>query len=386
MKDQNEERVKTSSQNAMTDVITRQKTIVRTSIIGIAANLVLSGFKAVVGLLANSIAMILDAVNNLTDALSSVITIIGTVLAGKKPDKKHPLGYGRSEYLSAMVIAAIVLYAGITSLVESVRKILDPADADHSIFSLAVVGAAVVVKLILGRYVKKKGDETSSDSLRESGADALFDALLSAAVFVSTVIYLTLHINLEAYVSIIISVFIIRSGIEMLKDTLADILGKRMDPALISAIKTTILEDEDARGVYDLILHSYGPNLLIGSVHVEVDESLTCQQIDVMERRLAHKVFAKHGIVMTGIGIYSVNMLDEEGLKLKKDISSIVLSHEGAIQVHGYYFDNDNMKIYLDIIIDFDIQDRQELFDHIEAELKEVYPQYSFDLVQDVDV
>ena len=374
------------SMEIIMDVIKRQKIIVRTSVLGIAANLVLSGFKAAVGMLAGSIAMILDAVNNLTDAMSSVITIIGTVLAGKKPDKKHPLGYGRSEYLSAMLIAAIVLYAGITSLVESIKKILEPAEVDHSYITLLVVGAAVAVKIILGLYVRKKGDETSSDSLKESGADAMFDALLSAAVFISTVIYLAWNINLEAYVSVIISVFIIKSGVGMLSSTLADILGKRMDPELISAIKKTIREDENVLGVYDLILHSYGPNLLIGSVHVEVNDSLTCREIDKMERRIAHTVFAKHGIIMTGIGIYSVNTLDEEGMRLKKDISNIVLSHEGAIQVHGYYLDKENMTVYLDIIIDFDIRDRQELFDHIKNELNEVYPQYRFDRVQDIDV
>ena len=368
------------------DTEKRKKTIVRTSILGIVANLVLSGFKAAVGLIAGSIAMILDAVNNLTDAMSSVITIIGTILAGKKPDKKHPLGYGRSEYLSAMVIAAIVLYAGITSLVESVKKIIEPEEVDHSFVTLIVLGTAIAVKVFLGIYVRKKGVETSSESLKESGADAMFDALLSASVFISAVVYLAWDLNLEAYVSVFISLFIIRSGIGMLKDTLADILGKRMDPELVSAVKATIREDENVLGVYDLILHSYGPNLLVGSAHVEVNDSLTCRQIDKMERKIAHNVFAKHGIIMAGVGIYSVNTLDEEGMRLKKEISNIVLSHEGAIQVHGYYFDKDIMTIYLDIIIDYDVNDRQELFDHIRNELNEVYPQYNFDLVQDIDI
>ena len=159
----------------------RDKIIVRTSIIGIAANLLLAGFKAAVGILANSISIVLDAVNNLSDALSSVITIIGTKLAGKAPDKKHPMGYGRIEYLSAMIISMIVLYAGITSLVESVKKIIHPEKAEYTGVTLLIVAAAVVVKLLLGRHVKATGQKVNSGSLIASGEDARLDAVISAS-------------------------------------------------------------------------------------------------------------------------------------------------------------------------------------------------------------
>ncbi|MBR0470393.1 MAG: cation diffusion facilitator family transporter, partial [Clostridia bacterium] len=168
--------------NILTEAANRDKVIVRTSIIGIAANVFLAAFKAAVGIASNSIAVVLDAVNNLSDALSSVITVIGTKLAGKKPDKKHPLGYGRIEYLSAMIVSAIVLYAGITSAVESVKKIIWPEQADYSIVSLIIIASAVAVKIILGSYVKKQGKKVNSNALVASGADALFDAILSASV------------------------------------------------------------------------------------------------------------------------------------------------------------------------------------------------------------
>ena len=170
------------------DAAEREKVIVRTSVIGIAANVLLAAFKAAVGLAANSIAVVLDAVNNLTDALSSVITIIGAKLGGKAPDKEHPLGHGRYEYLSALVIAAIVLYAGITALVESVKKIIEPEAADYSVVALVIIAAAVVVKIILGRYVSAKGRQVNSGSLVASGKDALFDAVLSASVLAAALI------------------------------------------------------------------------------------------------------------------------------------------------------------------------------------------------------
>ncbi|MBQ4170168.1 MAG: cation diffusion facilitator family transporter, partial [Ruminococcus sp.] len=143
----------------------REKAIVKTSIIGILTNVFLVVFKAVVGLLSNSIAIILDAVNNLSDALSSVVTIIGAKLGAKQPDKKHPLGYGRIEYLSSMIVAAIVLYAGITSMVESVKAIFSPEKAEYSAISLIIISVAIVVKLILGQYVKRQGKKHNSGAL-----------------------------------------------------------------------------------------------------------------------------------------------------------------------------------------------------------------------------
>ena len=157
----------------------RNKIIIRTSLIGIAANLFLVGFKAFVGLLSNSIAVILDAVNNLSDALSSVITIIGTRIANKKPDKKHPLGHGRVEYISAMLVSALVLYAGITAMVESVKKIINPVEANYSKTSLIIIASAVVVKFLLSRYVIAQGNKANSQSLVASGKDAGFDAIVS---------------------------------------------------------------------------------------------------------------------------------------------------------------------------------------------------------------
>ena len=155
----------------------RQKIIVRTSVIGILANVFLAAFKAAVGLLANSISVVLDAVNNLSDALSSVITIIGAKLSVKPADKKHPLGYGRIEYLSSVIIAVIVLYAGISAAVESVKKIITPDAPDYSAVSLIIIGVAVLVKIILGTYVSRTGKKVNSDSLIASGKEADYDKI-----------------------------------------------------------------------------------------------------------------------------------------------------------------------------------------------------------------
>ena len=218
-----------NSKSIIQEAADRNKIIVKTSVVGIVTNIFLAAFKAAVGLISNSIAVILDAVNNLSDALSSVITIIGTKLANRQPDKEHPLGHGRIEYMSAMLVSAIVLYAGITSAVESVKRIIHPEKAEYSMVSLIIIAVAIVVKLLLGKYVKNNGEKAKSAALVASGADATFDAILSASVLASAIIYLTTNISLEAYVGAIISVVIIKAGTEMISDTLGDILGRRPD-------------------------------------------------------------------------------------------------------------------------------------------------------------
>ncbi|MBQ8091427.1 MAG: cation transporter, partial [Pyramidobacter sp.] len=275
--------------------LSRDVVIIRTSVVGIVANVLLAAFKAGVGFASNSIAVILDAVNNLSDALSSIITIVGTKLAGKLPDKKHPLGYGRIEYLSALIVSGIVLYAGITAAVESVKKIIHPEKPDYSAVSLVIIAVAVVVKIVLGRYVKKKGEAVNSEALVASGTDALSDAVLSASVLASALVYLASGISLEAWVGAVISVMIIRSGIEMISETLDKVLGTRADRETTSGIKQLLTEEPEVRGAYDLIINNYGPDKNYASVHLELPDTMTVAQLDDLTRRVGTKVYRETG-------------------------------------------------------------------------------------------
>ena len=363
----------------------RETTIVRTSIIGILVNVLLAAFKAAIGLITHSIAVTLDAVNNLSDALSSVITIVGTKLAGKLPDKKHPLGYGRIEYLSAMIVSALVLYAGITSLVESIKSIISPEKPDYSVVSLIIVGSAVVAKLLLGTYVKRTGKRVNSASLEASGSDAMFDSIISASVLLCALIYIAFGLSLEAYAGVIISIVIIRSGVEMLRDTLDDILGKRYDPEELQAIKNTIAEDPDVCGVYDLILHAYGPDRNVGSVHVEIRDEMTATEIDKMERRISKNVYEKHKLPLTSISIYAMNTSTEETKAIRAKVNEIVMGFEGVLQTHGFRADPEERTITMDIILDFDVKDRKAVSEDIRAALQKAFPDYTLQLTLDID-
>lgn len=364
----------------------RERTIVRTSVVGIVANVLLAAFKAVVGLAANSIAVVLDAVNNLTDALSSVITIIGAKLGGRAPDREHPLGHGRYEYLSALVIAAIVLYAGLTALVESVRKIISPEAADYSLVTLVVVAAAVLVKVALGRYVGAKGRQVNSGSLVASGKDALFDAVLSASVLAAALIFLATGIMLEAYVGVVISAVIIKAGYDMLRETLDDILGSRPDPELSRGIKRTVCADPDVLGAYDLLVESYGPNVTLAFVHVEVRDTMTAHEIDALTRRLQHAVMQEHGVLLGTVGIYAHNTRSEAVGEMRKAITKAVASHEGVKQIHGFFVNEEAKVCSFDLVLDFDAPDVDALYEHISREVRALYPDYTFHIANDRDL
>ncbi|MBR0510173.1 MAG: cation transporter [Clostridia bacterium] len=364
---------------------TRSRLIVRTSVTGIVTNVLLAGVKAAVGLLAHSIAVVLDAVNNLSDALSSVVTILGAKLAGKRPDKKHPLGYGRIEYLSAMIVSALVLYAGITSLVESVKKIISPEESDYSVLSLVLIGVAVAVKIVLGRYVTAQGKKAESASLIASGKDALFDAVLSSSVLVCAVIRLTTGLALEPYVGIVISGFIIKAGIEMMLETVNDILGKRTDPELSASIKKLIVEEPGVRGAYDLFISNYGPNKDYASVHIEVPDTVTATEIDRMTRNIQARVYRETGIVMAGVGVYSYNTGDDAAARAREDVRKIALRQEGVLQFHGFYMDEETKNMRFDVVLSFDAQGA-DVLDEIRREVLEAYPGYTVIIAPDLDL
>lgn len=368
-----------------TEVAIREKTIVKTSVIGIITNLLLVGFKAFVGLMSNSIAIILDAVNNLSDALSSVVTIIGAKLGAKQPDKKHPLGYGRIEYLSSMIVAALVLYAGITSLVESIKKIIRPESADYSTVTLIILSVAIIAKLVLGLYVKKQGKKVNSGALVASGSDAMFDAILSASVLASAIVYLVWGVSLEAYVGVVIAGFIIKAGIEMMIETLNDIIGKREDAETTKELKRVVCEEESVLGAYDVTLFNYGPNKNYGSVHIELPDTLTVDEVDRITRRIQTNVFHKTGVILTGIGVYSYNTSNDEAAKMRNSIQKTVLSHEWALQMHGFYADTEKKTIRFDVVVSFDA-DRKEALETLYSEVTALYPEYEVLIVPDVDI
>ena len=363
----------------------RDAVIIRTSVIGIIANVLLAAFKAAVGLASNSIAIVMDAVNNISDAASSVITIVGTKLAGKEADKKHPFGYGRIEYLSAMIISLLVLYAGITAFTESVKKILHPEIPDYGAVSLIIVAVAVLVKILLGRYVKSVGVKVNSDSLVNSGEDATLDSVISAATLVAALIYVLLGLSLEAWLGAVIALVIIKSGVEMLRDTLSKILGERADAELGREIKKAVMSYPQVSGAYDLVLHNYGPDHFNGSVHIEVPDTLSANDLDKLLRTITLDVYHKYRVLLTAIGVYSVNTADPEAIEAREKVREIVMANPYVLQLHAFYLDKAEKTVRFDIVVSFEAKDRTQVYREIHDKVQEAFPGYTMQIAMDTD-
>lgn len=363
----------------------RHRKIIATSIIGIIANLFLAVFKTIVGLLSNSIAIILDAVNNFSDMLSSIVTIIGAFFARMSPDRKHPMGHGRSEYLSATIIAIIILYIGITALIESIKKIINPETPNYSTITIVVVSVAIVVKILLGLYVHRIGQKVNSDSLVGSGKDAIFDAAISLATLIAAIVFLATGISIEAYLATLISIFIIYSGFKMLRGTFSVILGERADSSLSRKIRAEVHEVEGVKGAYDLVMHDYGPNTTFASINIEVPDSMTALQIDDISREIRRRVYRKCHVMISSVGVYSINTQGGKVEKMRKKIYDIISNFEHVISMHGFHVDEKAKEISFDLVVDFNTKNRHNYYHKIRAELEKEIPNYKFIIALDSD-
>ena len=346
------------------------------------ANVLLAGFKAAVGILASSVAIVMDAVNNLSDALSSVITIIGTKLSQRPADRKHPFGFGRIEYFSAIIIAVIVLSAGITSLIESVKKIFNPTEPEYTTTTLVVIVVAIVVKLVLGRYVKQKGEQLNSDALIASGSDALFDAIITLATLISAGVMLLWNVSLDGILGALISIVIIKAGIEMLASPVNELLGTSISAELTNQIKKEVTEFEGVHGVYDLILHNYGPDVKIGSLHINVYDTMTAHEIHGLTRKITMQMAERHGIIMT-VGIYAIATGENRRAELQSKVMQTLAGHENIVQVHGSYYSEKENLLSVDVVPDISVHEDAALTSQLISEIQPMAPGMQVQIIVD---
>ncbi len=366
----------------------REKEIIKTSFIGIIGNFFLVGFKAFVGIIAGSVSIIMDAINNFTDALSSIITIIGTKLSGKKPNKKHPYGYGRIEYITSTLIAILILFAGGMAIYESIKSIIDYFQngtmPQFEIYSIIIIAAAILVKIAIGLFFRYKGKKIDSDALKASGLDALFDSILSTSTLIGMFIAKYANFYIEGYLGIIIGLFILKSGFGVLNESLSSMIGDRFDKEYVNEIKDAINSIPGVLGSYDLILNSYGHNKNIGSVHIGVSDKLTAKEIQLIERNISSLMYNKYNTIMT-IGIYAENFSDEYTKNIYSSILSIVRNYNNVLQIHGFYIDNETKIINFDLVISFDDINPHETIEKIKEETKNVINGYEIIINYDQD-
>ncbi|MDU8923841.1 cation diffusion facilitator family transporter [Pasteurellaceae bacterium LIM206] len=362
--------------------MSRNKKIIRVSIFSIVLNLILVSVKVFVGLVTNSISVMLDALNNLSDSLSSIITIIGTKIAARAPDKEHPYGYGRIEYLTAIMIAVIIIIAGLTAMKESIEKIINPEPTTYTSVSLLIISIGIAVKFFMGKYVKRAGRSLSSHALQASGTEALYDSLRAMGTLISALLSFYWGLNVDAWLGVVISFGIIQSGYERFKETVDNIIGVRGDEALLQQLKSKIQSYPGVSGVYDLMLHNYGPLETIGSVHIEVPDSMDARQIHHLTREIQLDIVSQFGIVMT-VGIYAANDSDPLAAAMKQDLLHILSEYKEVVEFHGFYAASDYHIVTFDLIFDFGVNNQQELKDVIRSRIQAKYPAYRFNIIVD---
>lgn len=351
----------------------RDKIISQTSILNIIANIAIASLKVIVGALVSSIAIISEGINNASDALTSVLTLLGSKLALKHPDRKHPFGYGRIEYLTSLVIAVLIIITGIEVLSSSVKLLFHPAELSTSISSIIIIAVTAVIKFSLGLYTIKMGKSTKSGALEAVGIDCRNDSFISLVTILSVLVYLVFGLSVDAYAGIFTSALIIKSGLDVLRETISELLGRPGEHELAKRLYKQIRETDCIIGAADMMLHNYGPDAWSGSVNIEIDHNMTVGEIYQQIHALQLRIMQEYNVTMV-FGIYAVDNDHLEVVKLRKYIAKFVRSHMHVISYHALYLEEGTENIYCDLVLDYELKDwealRQEFLDY----MSEQYP------------
>jgi len=364
------------------DSDSRNKCGIASGIIGIAANLVLSAFKLIIGILTASVAIMADAMNNLSDAGSSIISLVSFRLSAKPADRDHPFGHARIEYVASMVVSFLILLVGFEMLTDSLGVIFGFSETEtpnFSITSLIILGFSILVKFFLSLYYRKVGKKINSSVILASATDSLFDAISTLAVLISSIIIkITAIAIIDAIVGLLVSIMILVAGIRTLNDTKNSILGEAPVKETIDSILKIVSEYPEIIGTHDLTVHNYGPGHYIATLHAEVDGSgdiyILHDIIDNVEKRLATEL----NIICT-IHLDPITTDDETVNELKSLISDIVQNINSDIGIHDFrvVVGLTHTNLIFDLEIPFELKiDEDGLKDKIESELQKTNPNY----------
>lgn len=366
------------------DPKSREGIIVATSGLGIVLNLILSVTKILIGVLTSSIAIISEGANSGADVLSSLLALVGTKLAQKKPDEKHPFGYGRIEYLVSLVISVLILVTGIEMLGSSVKLIFHPEKLAVSYTALAIVAGSAAVKFFLGIFTIRMGKETDSSALIGVGLECRNDSFASVITIVSSLAFLLLQVSWDAYAGILISLLLVKAGVDVLKETIGDLLGRPGEKELALQLYKEIRSTDGILSAADLMLHNYGPDAWSGSVNVEIDHGKTVGEIYSFLHDLQLRIMHEHKVTMV-FGVYAVDNDNEKIRALRKYISAFIRKKEDVKSYHAVYIDEKAKKIYCDLIVGYGLKDWEELKNEFASYLLEAYPDYGTELTVETE-
>lgn len=353
----------------------REGVITAVSALGIAVNLLIAAAKVVLGLFASSIAIVSEGVNNASDAMTSVLTLVGSRLAGKHPDAKHPFGYGRVEYLTSLVIAGLILFTGIEMLIGSVRLIFEPTELNVSVPALAVVAVSAVIKFLLGVFTVSAGKRSGSGALVGVGLDCRNDSFISVVTILSAVIFIVSGVSVDAYVGALMSLLVVKAGFDVLRDTVSELLGRPGDAELAAKLYREIRSTPGILGAVDMMLHNYGPDAYSGSVNVEIDHEKTVGEVYDFLHALQLRIMREYNVTLV-FGVYAVDGDHEEVRVIRQRIAEFVRAHEHVKSFHAVYLDPASPRLYCDLIVDYELRDWSLLRGEFTDFMRERFPEH----------
>lgn len=343
---------------------------------GLCANLLLFLAKLLAGLLSSSMAIVADAFNNLSDAGSSLVTLVGFKLSSAPPDKEHPFGHGRMEYLTAMAVAVMIMLAGVELAKSSIDKILHPTETAFSLLSVIILAAAIAVKLWMAVFYRGIGKRIDSEALRAAAADSRNDVICTGVVLVCSVVGLLTGWEIDGWVGAAVALFVLWSGFSVLKDTVSPLLGQAPDPEMVRGIRETVLAHDGVVGVHDLMVHNYGPGRCAVSLHAEVpsraDLIRSHDLIDCIEKEIMGKYNAAVCIHMD-----PVETDDPKVEELQKLVLSVLESVDPALSLHDFrvVFGETHTNLIFDLVVPFGFRMEGSLRDEVQRRIWEKDPQ-----------
>lgn len=349
-------------------------------IVGIVSNLLLFILKFSIGFLSGSIAITADAFNNFTDMASSAITMIGFKLASMPADEEHPFGHGRLEYLSALVVAFMVMFVGIKFVQTSFERIMNPVAVQFSLIPFILLLCSMAVKFWLGRFNKIVGEKIDSSALKAVAVDAMGDVFTSGCVVLSYLIAKFTAFPLDGYVGIVVSLIILYAGFSLIKETVSPLLGEAPDAEMVDAIVNGLLEYNIISGVHDLIIHNYGVGRCIASVHAEVPCNIDIMEIheviDDAEKELSKKLNIHLVIHMDPIAVE-----DEDYIQTRTELARIIARNEKIESMHDLRIVGKGNKknLVFDVVVDGDLShsEEEELKNWVNEEIQKIHPNYN---------
>ncbi|OLA68528.1 MAG: cation-efflux pump [Ruminococcus sp. 37_24] len=349
----------------------RQKYGTLSSIVGIICNVLLFLIKYAMGTLSHSISIVSDAFNNLSDCAGCLVTLLGYKMASKPADKNHPFGHGRMEYLTSLIIAALIIFVGIELLKNSVEKIINPVEIRFSFAVLFSLVFSIAVKLWMAVFNAELGKKINSSVLTATAKDSKSDVIATSATLIALICSLFTALPVDGVMGLLVSVFILKSGYDIVKDTVDELLGKPADPEIINNIKEYVLKNDKIIGIHDLIIHSYGPGNIIGSCHVEVKSNESFTEVHDIVDSIEREIHNNLNILMT-IHMDPIEVNDMLTNKCKKLVNNIIHSIDSSLDLHDFRIvsGESHTNLIFDLVVPFECKySNEELKQKIDMQL-----------------